>query len=85
MSVIAPSRLLEAVAKYIRHSTAMSTILATFQLFQARRDAAIAISKLFLENSGYELRNAPINAKTCLTIKSKKLLNLITKRNNRDL
>ena len=62
MSVTAVSRLLEVVAKSIRHSTVMSTILAT-DLFQARLDIAIATSKLLLENSGYELRNAPINAK----------------------
>ena len=37
---------LEAVAKSIKHATAMSTILST-ELFQARRDAAIATSKLF--------------------------------------
>ena len=49
MSVPALSRLLEAVAKSIRHSVAMSTILAT-ELFQARRDVAIATSKLLLEN-----------------------------------
>ena len=36
MSVTALSRLLKAVAKSIRHSTAMSTILAT-ELFQAKR------------------------------------------------
>ena len=62
MSVAALSRLLEAVAKSIGLSVAMSTILAT-ELFQARHDAAIATSKLLLENSGYELRNVPINAK----------------------
>ena len=50
MSVTALSRLLEAVVKSIRHATAMSTILAT-ELFQARRDAAIATSKLLLESS----------------------------------
>ena len=61
MSGAVLSRLLEAVTKSIRHSVAMSTILAT-ELFQARRDAAIATSKLLLENSGYELRNSPINA-----------------------
>ena len=65
MSVTALSRLLEAVAKSIGHSTAVSTILA-IELFQARHDAAIATSKLLLENSGYELRNAPINVKHCL-------------------
>ena len=65
MSVTALSRLLEAVANCIRHSTAMSTILAT-ELFQARLEAAIVTSKLLLENSSCELRNAPINAKMLL-------------------
>ena len=63
MSVAALSRLLEAVVKSIKHATAMSTILAT-EIFQARRDSALANSKLFLENSSYEFRNAPINSKT---------------------
>ena len=45
MSVNALSRLMEAVAKSIRHATAMSIILAT-ELFQARLDAAIASSKI---------------------------------------
>ena len=64
MSVTALSRLLEAVAKSIRHATAMSTLLMT-EIFQARRDAALASSKfLLLDNSCYELRNAPINSKT---------------------
>ena len=58
-----PARLLEAVAKSIKHATAMSTILA-MELFQARRDLALANSKLLLDNSSYELRNAPINSKT---------------------
>ena len=53
MSVTALSRLLETVAKSIKHATAMSTILAT-ELFQARRDAALATSKLLLENLCYE-------------------------------
>ena len=61
MSVKALSRLLEAVAKSIKHAAAMSTILAT-ELFQARRDPAIATSKLLMENSSHELRNAPINS-----------------------
>ena len=52
MSVNALSRLLEAVAKSIRHATAILTILAT-ELFQARRNTAIATSKLLLENSSY--------------------------------
>ena len=71
MSVNALSRLLEAVAKSIKHATAMSTILAT-ELFQARRDAAIATSKLLLENSSHELRNAPSILDNCLTIKLRK-------------
>ena len=41
MSVSVLSRLLEAVSKSIKHTAAMSTILA-IELFQARRDAAIA-------------------------------------------
>ena len=41
----------------------MSTLLTT-ELFQARRDAALASSKLLLDNSTYELRNAPINSKS---------------------
>ena len=63
MLVAALSRLLEAVAKSIKHATAMSTLLTT-ELFQARRDAALASSKLLLDNSTYELRNAPINSKS---------------------
>ena len=63
MSVAALSRLLEAVAKSIKHATAMSTLLTT-ELFPARRDAALASSKLLLDNSTYELRNAPINSKS---------------------
>ena len=50
MSGPALSRLLEAVAKSIKHTTAMSTILVT-EIFQARRDAVLAMSKLLLENS----------------------------------
>ena len=64
MSVAALSRLLEAVANLIKLTTlSMSTILAT-EIFQTRRDAALAYSKLLLENSSYELRNASINSKT---------------------
>ena len=63
MSVTALSRVLEAVAKSIKHASAMSTVLAT-KLFQARRDSALANSKLLLENSSYKLRYAPINSKT---------------------
>ena len=72
MSVAALSRLLEAVAKSIKHATAMSTILAT-ELFEARRDAALAISKLLLENSCYELLNAPINANSLFRNKIKEV------------
>ena len=57
------SRLLEAVAKSIKHATAISVLLTT-EIFQARRDAALASSKLLLDNSSFELRNAPINSKT---------------------
>ena len=60
---VAASRLLEAVAKSIKHATAMSARLTT-EIFQARRDAALASSKLLLDNSSFELRNAPINSKT---------------------
>ena len=63
MLVAALSRLLEAVAKSIKHATAMSTLLTT-EIFQARRDAALASSKLLLDNFSFELRNAPINSKT---------------------
>ena len=50
----------------------MSTILAT-ELFQARRDAAIDTSKLLLKNSGYKLRNAPLNARTLFDNKIKEV------------
>ena len=65
-------RLLEAVAKSIKHATAMSTILAT-EIFQARRDAVLATSKLLLDNSNHELRNAPINSKTLFGNKIKEV------------
>ena len=60
MSIQALPRLLEAIAKSIRHATAMSTILATEIL--ARHDAVLATSKVLLENSNHELRNSPINS-----------------------
>ena len=72
MSVTVLSRLFEAVAKSIKHATAMSTILAT-ELFQARQDAALATSKFLLENFCYELRNAPINAKPLFDNKIKEV------------
>ena len=46
----------------------MSTILVT-EFFQAWRDAALAKSKLLLENS----RNAPINAKSLFDNKIKEI------------
>ena len=63
MSVAALSRFLEAIAKSIKHATAMSILLTT-EIFQARRDATLASSKLLLDNSSFELRNSPINSKT---------------------
>ena len=65
-------RLLEAVAKSIKHATAISTILAT-EIFQARHDAVLATSKLLLDNSNHELRNAPINYKTLFGNKIKEV------------
>ena len=72
MSVAALSRFREAVAKSIKHATAMSTLLTT-ELFQARRDAVLASSKLLLDNSTYELRNAPINSKSLFDGKIKEI------------
>ena len=43
------------------------------ELFQARRDAALATSKLLLENSCYKLRNAPINTMSLFDNKIKKV------------
>ena len=63
MSVQVLSRLLEAVAKSIRHATSMSTILAT-EILQARHDVVLDTSKVLLENSNHELRKSPINSKT---------------------
>ena len=72
MPVAAFSRLLEAVAKSIKHATAMSTTLAT-EIFQASRDAALASSKLLLESFSYELRNARIHSKTLFDGKIKEV------------
>ena len=58
--VNALSRLLESVAKSIKHATAMSTILA-IAFFQAQQDAAIASSKILLDHSSYALRSTPVN------------------------
>ena len=46
----------------------MSTILAT-EIFQAGRDAVLATSKILLDNSNHELRNASINSKPYLVTK----------------
>ena len=72
MSVNTLSRLLEAMAKSINHATSMSTILA-IELFQARRDTAIATSKLLLDNSSHELRKAPINSRQLFDNKIKEV------------
>ena len=50
----------------------MSTILA-IELFQASRDAAIASSKLLLDISSYELRNAPISSQQIFDNKIKEV------------
>ena len=72
MSMPALSRLLEAIAKSIKHAMAMSTILAR-EIFRARRDAVLAMSKFLLDNSNHELRNAPINSKTLFGNKIKEV------------
>ena len=70
MSVPALSRLIETVAKSIKHVTAMSTILATEIL--SRRDAVLAMSKILLDNSNHELLNTPTNSKPYLVTKLRK-------------
>ena len=72
ISVYALSRHLEAVAKSIKHAKAVSTILA-IELFQARRDIAIAPSKILLDHSSYALRNAPINSQLLIDNKIKEV------------
>ena len=72
MSVNALSILLEAVAKSVKHATAMSTILA-IELFQARSDTVIASSKLLLDHSSHELRNHPINSQQLFDNKVKEV------------
>ena len=72
MSVSALSRLLEAVAKSVKHATAMSTILAR-ELFQARHDTAMAILKLLSDYSSHELRNTPINSRLMFDNKIKEV------------
>ena len=82
MSVATLSRLLEAVAKLIKHTNAMSTLLTT-EIFQARRDAALASSKLLLDNSSFELRSVPINSKTLFDGRIKEIANQILKLNSK--
>ena len=72
MSVNALSRLLEVVAKSIKHATDMSTVLA-IELFQARCDAAIDCSKMFLDHSSHALRNDPINSQPLFDNKIKEV------------
>ena len=72
MSVPALSRLLEAVAKSIKHAPAMSMILTT-EIFQARHDVVLATSKILLDSSNHELRNVPINSKTLFGNKIKEV------------
>ena len=72
VSVPALSRLLEAIAKSIKHATAMSTILAT-EIFQDRCDAVLAKSKILLDNSNHELRNVPVNSTTLFGNKIKEV------------
>ena len=59
MSVSALSRLIETVAKSIKHVMVMSMILAT-EILQARRDVVLATFKILLDNSNLELRNVPL-------------------------
>ena len=62
-SLLLLSRPLEAIAKSIKHTTAMSKILAK-EMSQTRLDVVLATSKILLDSSNHELRNAPINSKT---------------------
>ena len=57
VSINALSRLLKA----IKHAAAMSAVLA-IELFQTRCDAPIALSKILMDHSSNELRNAPFNS-----------------------
>ena len=82
MSAPALSRLLETVTKSIKHATAMSTILAT-EIFQARRDAVLAMSKILLDNSNHELQNTPINSKPYLVTGLRKLPRAILRPSNK--
>ena len=72
MSVNVLFRLLEAVTKSIKPATAMPTILA-IELFQTKRDAAIATFKLLFDNSSHELRNAAIDSRKLFDNKIKEV------------
>ena len=72
MSVSVLSGLLEAIAKSIKLATAMSTIL-TIELFQAQCNADIASSKILMDHSSHELRNAPINSQQLFDNKVKEV------------
>ena len=72
MLVSALSRLLEAVAKSIRHATALSTILA-IELLQALHDSAIASSKFLFDHSKDALRNTLINFQVLFNNEIKKV------------
>ena len=50
----------------------MCTILAT-EIFQTRRDAVLAMSKILLDNSNHQLGNAPIHSKTLFGNKIKEV------------
>ena len=72
MSMPALSRLLEAVAKSIKHATAMSTILVT-EIFQTRRDAdtadiqkkpSVRLRTAGLSVHGLTVRNVPVGFHT---------------------
>ena len=66
MSVTALSRLLEAIAKSIKHASTMSTIFqASVMRFWSRLNYYWRIN--------YELRNAPINSKTLFDNKIKEV------------
>ena len=58
------------MTKSIKHATAMSAILA-IELYRARHDTAVALSKPLLDSSLHELRNAPFNSQQLFDKKKK--------------
>ena len=68
MPVNALFRLLEAVAKSIKHATDLWTIMA-IELLRAQGHAAIASSKILLDHSSHALRNDPNDLNSSFTIK----------------